>query len=211
VTIRQARQMHARASVPETSSSWAVRSPIPGPDCSRFRSRTFHLMNSAAGKPEVILNRRPLKGEPAKFEVHVDTTSGKIITYARVHLLENTTRTGRVLLVAGESMSATEMAGEFLMRSDSVSEVRRMLALPPGSPLPDLEMILRVTEQNEIGDGAQLMPAVRSPANPTDVAQAFPAPETAVATDSLEGYLPKPCFVWFGDTLFNVPNVVIRQ
>jgi hypothetical protein len=71
--------------------------------------------------------------------------------------LENTTRTGRVLLVAGESMSATEMAGEFLMRSDSAAQVRRILGLSKDSPLPDLEMILRVTEQNEIGDSAELI------------------------------------------------------
>jgi hypothetical protein len=104
------------------------------------------------GLPEVILNRQSKPGEPATFEAHLDPKTGKKITFARVSLLENAARSGRVLLVAGQSMSATEMAGEFLLRDDSVPRVRQMLGLSASAPIPDLEMILKVSEQNEIGD-----------------------------------------------------------
>src|SRR5207244_7476418 len=93
------------------------------------------------GKPEIFLNRRPLAGEPAKFEAHLDSRSGKKITFARVSLLENAAHSGRVMLVAGQSMSATEMSGEYLLRDDSALQVLQMLGLPGRTPLPDLEMI----------------------------------------------------------------------
>jgi hypothetical protein len=103
------------------------------------------------------VNRHPLQGEPSKFEVHLDAKTGKKITFARVYLLENSAHSGRVLLVAGQSMSATEMAGELLLRNDSTSQVRRMLALPSSGRLPALEMVLQVSEQNEIGDSVELV------------------------------------------------------
>ena len=56
-----------------------------------------------------------------------------------------------------QSMSATEMAGELLLRKDSTAHVRRMLGLPPADRLPDLEMVLRVSEQNEIGDSVEVV------------------------------------------------------
>ncbi len=73
--------------------------------------------------------------------------------------MENLARTGRVLLVAGQSMSATEMAGEVLLRDDSAAKVRKILALSASAPLPDLEMVLQVSEQNEIGARAELVSA----------------------------------------------------
>jgi hypothetical protein len=48
------------------------------------------------------------------------------------------------------------MAGELLLRKDSTSQVRRMLGIGSGGKLPDLEMVLRVSEQNEIGDSVEL-------------------------------------------------------
>jgi hypothetical protein len=112
------------------------------------------------GKPEVIMNGHPQKGEPPTFEAHLDPKTRKKITFARVYLLENTAHSGRVLLVAGQSMSATEMAGELLLRNDSTAQIRRMLGISSRERLPDLEMVLRVSEQNEIGDSVDLV-AVR--------------------------------------------------
>lgn len=158
VTIRQARQMHARSFRSgnfvilgsSLSNPWAVLFPA---DESNF---PFDEL-PRPGKPEVILNRRPLKNEPAKYEVHLDTRTGKKITFARVYLLDNTAHSGRVLVVAGQSMSATEMAGELLLRKDSTAHVRRLLGLRPSESLPDLEMVLRVSEQNEVGDSVEVV------------------------------------------------------
>jgi hypothetical protein len=56
-------------------------------------------------------------------------------------------------------MSATEMAGEFLLREESLEKVRKVLALPASGALPDLEMIVQVSEQNETGDRVALVSA----------------------------------------------------
>jgi hypothetical protein len=160
VTIRLARQMHARAFRngnfvilgSSFSNPWAALFPV---EDSNFPYEAL----PRPGKPEVILNRHPLQGEPAKFEVHKDAKTGETITYARVYLVENLARSGRVLLVAGQSMSATEMAGEVLLRDDFAAKVRNMLAVPASGRLPDLEMVLQVSEQNEIGNRAELVSA----------------------------------------------------
>ncbi|HXA52320.1 MAG TPA: hypothetical protein VNV86_18510, partial [Candidatus Acidoferrum sp.] len=120
VTIRQARQMHARAF--RSGNFVVLGSSLSNPWAALFRVNESNFPFDELprpGMPEVILNRRPLNGEPARFEVHKDPATGKKITFARVHLLENTAHSGRVLLVAGQSMSATELAGEFLLRNDS--------------------------------------------------------------------------------------------
>jgi hypothetical protein len=160
VTIRLSRQMHARAFRngnfvilgSSFSNPWAALFPV---EDSNFPYEEL----PRPGMPEVILNRHPLQGEPAKFEVHTDTKTGEKITYARVYLVENLARSGRVLLVAGQSMSATEMAGEVLLRDDFTAKVRKMLAIPASGRLPDLEMVLQVSEQNEIGNRAELVSA----------------------------------------------------
>jgi hypothetical protein len=161
VTIRQARQMHARAF--RSGNFVVLGSSLSNPWAALFRVNESNFPFDdlpRPGMPEVILNRHPLNGEPARFEVHKDPATGKKITFARVHLLENTAHSGRVLLVAGQSMSATELAGEFLLRNDSTAQVRRMTGLSAGERLPALEMVLRVSEQNEIGDSVDLV-AVR--------------------------------------------------
>jgi hypothetical protein len=158
VTIRQARQMHARSF--RAGNFVILGSSLSNPWADLFPAAESNFPFDELprpGKPEVILNRHPLQGEPAKFEVHQDNKTGKKITFARVYLLENTAHSGRVLLVAGQSMSATEMAGELLLRKDSTAHVRRMLGLPPTDRLPDLEMVLRVSEQNEIGDSVEVV------------------------------------------------------
>ena len=111
----------------------------------------FEFEPALPGKWATIRNRKPLAGEPASYEVSQDEKSGKAITYAHVSLLENSARNGRVLLIAGQSTSATELAGEFLLRSDSAAKVLRMMSLAECSPPPDLEMILRVIKANGTG------------------------------------------------------------
>jgi hypothetical protein len=115
------------------------------------------------GKPEVILNRHPLPGEPARFEAARNPNTGSTVTYARMTLVDNLARNGRVILVAGQSVSATEMAGELLLRADSAAKVLKMLDLPESASIPDLEMMLRISEQNEIGDRAQIVSVRKLP------------------------------------------------
>jgi hypothetical protein len=157
VSIRHARQVNARDL--RTGNFIILGSSFSNPWTALFQVKdaNFPIEPAPPGKSATILNRRPLVGEPSRFEVELDAKTGKTVTYASVSVLENTARTARVMLVAGLSMSATEMAGQFLLQDDSVSITRSMLGLPRGSPLPDFEMILRVTELNEIGNSVGLV------------------------------------------------------
>jgi hypothetical protein len=157
-SIRQARQMHARdfrngnfvILGSSFSNPWAALFPV---EESNFPYEEL----PAPGKPEVILNRHPLSGEPARFEAHQDAKTGDKITYARVYLVENVAHMGRVLVVAGQSMSATEMAGELMLGDEVAAKVRKLLALPATGPIPDLEMVVQASEQNEIGGRVELV------------------------------------------------------
>ena len=156
-TIRQARQMHARSF--REGNYVILGSSLSNPWADLFPARDANFPFDSLpkpGLPEVILNRRPQPGEMARFEVQTDQKTGKKTTFCRVTVVQNAGHSGRVVLVAGQSMSATEMAGEYLLREGSASQLRRFLKLPPGTPLPDLELVLRVTEQNEVGDSVEL-------------------------------------------------------
>ncbi|MCU1257359.1 MAG: hypothetical protein JWO80_244 [Bryobacterales bacterium] len=157
VNVRQARQVNAREF--RTGDFVILGSSFSNPwaDLFQVEDSNFAIPPVRPGLPAPILNRHPLAGEPSRFEVHPDPKTGKVVTYARVTLLPNTGRSGRVLLVAGLSMAATEMAGDFLLTADSVGRTLRNLGLPVDSPIPDLEMLLRVTEVNEIGDSVELV------------------------------------------------------
>ena len=109
------------------------------------------------GRVAAYMNPHLRAGEPASFGVQPGENGGKTITHARITLVENMSRTGRVLLVAGQSVSATELAADFLFHPESSAKTRRMLSLPSSGRLPDLEMILRVSEVNQIGDGVELV------------------------------------------------------
>lgn len=160
VTLRLARQMNARAFRngnfvilgSSLSNPWADLFPV---EESNFPFAEL----PRPGKPEVILNRHPFKTEPRQFEVHHDPKTGETITYARVDLVENLARTGRVLLAAGQSVSATEMAGEFLLRPESAARIRAMAGLPARGAFPEIEMVLQVSEQNETGSRVELVAA----------------------------------------------------
>ena len=164
VIVRQSRQMHARSFRngnfvilgSSFSNPWADLFSIPE---SNFPTDGL----PRPGKPQVFLNRHPLPGEPGRFDAFRDPNTGNTITFARVTLMDNLARNGRVILVAGQSVSATEMAGELLLRPESATRVRRMLGVAENAPLPDLEMVLRISEQNEIGDRAKIVSARKLP------------------------------------------------
>jgi hypothetical protein len=160
VAIRQARQMHPRAF--HSGNFIILGSSISNPWADLFPVEDSNFPFDELpppGRPEVILNRHPLEGEPARFAVQQNAKTGEKFTFARVSLVDNLARTGRVLLIAGQSVAATEMSAELLSRDGSAVRVRHMLGLQDGAPLPNCELILQVHEQNEVGDRIELVAA----------------------------------------------------
>lgn len=87
-------------------------------------------------------NRRPLPGEQKLYcsENQVDEQG---IDYSRIVLRHNTNRTGRVLLIAGIDMEATEAAGEFFLNPQSVPAVLQHFHVNKIEDLPDYELLLK--------------------------------------------------------------------
>jgi len=167
VSIRHARQVNPRDF--RNGNFVILGSSRSNPWASLFQPQNanFVFENAPAGKWATIRNLHPRTGEPAIYELHEDPATKQTLSYAQVSLLENNARTGRVLLVAGQSASATEMAGAFLLRADAIGQTLRMLGRPENGALPDLEMVLRITEVNEVGNSVALV-ACRMLAGRTD-------------------------------------------
>jgi hypothetical protein len=168
VAIRHARQVHARDF--RTGDFIILGGSYSNPWAGRFQyaNSNFPLEEThAPGKPHSYLNLQPLTGEPSRFELKNDAATGSITTFARIALVDNVSRNGQVLLVAGQSVSATEMSAGFLFHRDSAAKVRRILSLSGSEPLPNLEMMLRVTEVNQVGNNVELV-ACRKLENKTD-------------------------------------------
>jgi hypothetical protein len=157
VAIRHARLANARDF--RSGNFIILGSSFSNPWASLFQIQDSNFPIEDPRPPRKVpayMNRHPAPGEPPSFGVELGTNGGKTVSHALVSLLENTSHTGRVMLIEGQSLAATEMAGEFLLRVESVSKMRGVLRLPERSPLPNLEMVLRVTEINEVGDSVEL-------------------------------------------------------
>jgi hypothetical protein len=98
-------------------------------------------LNFAIDPSKGIRNLNPRKGEPDYWPA----IEARGIAPARIALLDNLTGTGFVLTISGVSMEATEGAGEFLLRPDSVATVLHTLGLRPGESLPRFEIILETS------------------------------------------------------------------
>jgi hypothetical protein len=156
VVIRHARQANARDF--RSGSFIILGSAFSNPWADLFSTEDsdFTIAEAAIpGRRPTVLNNHPKPGEAAIYKG--DPNTGKTVTYALVSLRANTAHSGRVLIVAGTSMSATEMAGDYLLRPEAVTSVARLLGVRAAGPLPDCEMLLRVTEVNKIGDSVGLI------------------------------------------------------
>ena len=158
VTIRQARQMHARSF--RTGNFVILGSSLSNPWAALFPADESNFPFDELprpGKPEVILNRHPLNGEPAKFEVH-HGSQDRQEDHLRQGLPAGKHRPLGTRPAGGGPIHVGHRDGRRTVAAQRLhGAVRRMLGLPFSGRLPDLEMVLRVSEQNEIGDSVELV------------------------------------------------------
>jgi len=86
-----------------------------------------------------ITNGSPRNTEPRQFEARPDGPD-----FARVALSRNLAGNGFVLLIAGLQAEGTEGAGEFLLRSDSLQQIQKLLGLGARDPIPQCEFVLEI-------------------------------------------------------------------
>jgi hypothetical protein len=138
-----------------------------------FKTENFVIMGSFTSNPwnrlfdsslefaidpsKGIRNLNPRKGE----QDYWPAIEARGIAPARIALLDNLTGTGFVLTISGVSMEATEGAGEFLLRPDSVAAVFHALGLRPGEGLPRFEIVLETSALQGTARAARIVAARR--------------------------------------------------
>ncbi len=124
-------------------------------------SLNFQVENKYPAAGTRVVNRNPRRGEPAAFTTPV-RDGNDVSALARVALVPNLARNGRVLIVTGLGTYKTEAASELLLGSGSARLVRRALGVSDGDPIPDFEMVLQVTELGGAGTSAKVVAARKS-------------------------------------------------
>jgi hypothetical protein len=90
----------------------------------------------------LIRNLKP-KGNEENIYRRADAAAHKLPGgYCVLARLPNLSGRGKVLLIAGTEMEATEAGGDFLLNETSLGQLRQALGLSPVEPFPDFEALL---------------------------------------------------------------------
>jgi hypothetical protein len=106
-----------------------------------------------------IVNVHPEAGEPRAFYPS-DPSQPLLEDYAIVALVRGLDPARHVMILAGTTTIGTQAAVEYVCGKDSVEELLRRLALPPGAELKPFEALLRIKVTRGVPVGTQLV-AVR--------------------------------------------------
>lgn len=101
----------------------------------------FQMEFPPNAKAAILRNRNPRKGERSVYENILDAReTGK--TYARIALCPGLSGTGKVLLAAGNSGTATATAADLLIQPRMLAQVEEFLGRKVDPSIQRLEMIL---------------------------------------------------------------------
>jgi hypothetical protein len=120
----------------------------------------FKRLDSIPHKGDLaIVNVHPEPGQPAAF---YPSESSQPLTedYAIVALVHGLDPARHVLILAGTTTIGTQAAVEYVCANNSVEELLRRLALPPGEEVKPFEALLRVKVTRGVPVGVELV-AVR--------------------------------------------------
>ncbi len=104
--------------------------------------------------PGCFSNQDPKPGEQNRYGNCEQDDAGD---YARIAWLPNLGRTGRVLMISGNSMLATESASDFLMDAGSSARLRAIVGAESLSRIETLELLLHVPHRAGVPSGSRLL------------------------------------------------------
>jgi hypothetical protein len=119
-------------------------SPRSNPWSSLFEDQLdFEFVREPQINREVIRNKRPRSGEPARY---VPTARGWDTgqSFATIALVANPNQAGKVLLLAGTNAEGTEAAGQLLANSAQFAATLRAHGIEPSGPLTYFQILLQV-------------------------------------------------------------------
>lgn len=155
-----------------------MRGPVPHVRMARqmktrdFRSGNFLILGTQVSNPWHLLfaerlnfrfesdlhdhgplrNMAPRPGEPERFNV----SGQRDDSFALVALTPNLTGTGKVLLIAGFSMAATEAAGDFLLNPAQRGPLLRAIGAPSEGEISGFELVLRTRTVSGTAKSAEI-------------------------------------------------------
>ena len=110
-----------------------IGGPRSNPWVELFENRlTFRFAFTRQGAPASIRNQSPKPSELPLYETEQKNESATE-GFARIALVPNLDKTGRVLLIAGTTSEATEAAGEFFLDGQAAQTLARELGRQPGA------------------------------------------------------------------------------
>jgi hypothetical protein len=156
VAVRNARNMTARDFM--RGNFVLMGSSYSNPWTQLFFDRrlNFQFASDEPGGETEIRNMNPGLGEQGLYSSKRKLWESGV-SYAHIALLPNLTNTGRVLLVAGITMEATEAAAGFLLNPSSSQEVLETLGVPSATDIPDFELLLETRALEGTPNSARLI------------------------------------------------------
>ena len=156
VAVRNARNMTARDFM--RGNFVLLGSSYSNPWTQLFFDRrlNFQFASDEPGGETEIRNMNPGQGEQELYSSKRKLWESGI-SYAHIALLPNLTNTGRVLLVAGITMEATEAAAGFLLNPSSSQEVLEILGVSGATGIPDFELLLETRALEGTPNSARLI------------------------------------------------------
>jgi hypothetical protein len=119
-------------------------------------SLDFDFVYDEKTRTIVVENRKPLAGEPKRFE---STNQGVVggESFSLIACLPNLARSGYVLILSGQEVSATEVAGNLVTTESLLKPLMDRLPKRPDGGLPYFEALLQTRHLEYTSQGSRLL------------------------------------------------------
>lgn len=138
VTVWSARDFQTRALRGENAVLLGARRSNPWVEL--FEDKLNWRLRVEVPDADIFRNTSPLPGEP--LECRGDGKSPWPSGFCQVALLPNSDGTGRVVLIGGTEMTASEAGVNLIFTEEGLAVLGRRLGLAPGAQLPCFEALL---------------------------------------------------------------------
>jgi hypothetical protein len=134
-----------------TANAVVIGSRRSNPWAELFEAKlNFVLVREGKTGASVFRNRSPKQGEAPVYGdsdvlASLGTEEHEVDSYALIAVVRGLADDGRVVLLEGLNMEGTQAAGEMVTDPARLAEMLRQMGHKPGTPVPPLEALLRLT------------------------------------------------------------------
>lgn len=158
--ILQARDLQSRQLASDQVILLGSRDANPWAELFEDKLNFRYTFARRAPREMVIVNTKPRPGEEPVYRRDAAASQRIPGGYCVVARVPNLSGKGKVLLIGGTEMEATEAGGDMLLNENSLAALRKSLGLRQGEPFPDFEALLATRRVGGTSPQAELI-AVR--------------------------------------------------